>query len=209
MRIKVSPRVGAVLGPLFLRALASTWRMRREGSARWDAARASGRPLVMMCWHESLLPLVWNHRGQGITLVVSEARDGGYLADLGTALGYRLVRGSSTRGGTRALLGAVRELEEGHTVAFTPDGPRGPRREMKPGVAAAAQRSGALIIGLHAVANRAWRFRSWDRFALPQPFARVTVRYSEPFEVGPGSDGIADGLTRATDALAALTGDDP
>jgi lysophospholipid acyltransferase (LPLAT)-like uncharacterized protein len=209
MKIRISPEVGARLGPIFVRLLAATWRIRLEGAEHWDAARRSGRPLVMMCWHETLLPLVWQHRGQGITLVVSEARDGGYLADLGTALGYRLVRGSSTRGGTRALLGAVHELGEGHTVAFTPDGPRGPRRELKPGVAAAAQRGGALVIGLHAVASRAWRFRSWDRFALPKPFARVTVRYAEPFTVGPGPDGIDEGLRRAATALAWLTRDDP
>ncbi|MGB7211917.1 MAG: lysophospholipid acyltransferase family protein [Gemmatimonadales bacterium] len=209
MRIKVSPRVGAVLGPALVRTLGSSWRMRPEGTGWWEEARGSGRPIVMMCWHESLLPLVWHHRGQGITLVVSEARDGGYLADLGSALGYRLVRGSSTRGGTRALLGAVRELESGHTVAFTPDGPRGPRREMKPGVAAAAQRSGALVVALHAVPERAWRFRSWDRFRLPKPFTRIGVRYAEPFLVAAGPEGLAEGMRRATSALEALTRDDP
>ncbi|MGH7590166.1 MAG: lysophospholipid acyltransferase family protein [Gemmatimonadales bacterium] len=209
MRLKVPPRVGAVLGPAAVRVLGSTWRMRPEGAARWREARGSGRPIVMMCWHESLLPLVWHHRGQGITLVVSEARDGGYLADLGLALGYRLVRGSSTRGGARALLGAVRELEAGHTVAFTPDGPRGPRRELKPGVVAAAQRGGALIVALHAVAGRAWQFRSWDRFGLPKPFTRIEVRYAEPFLVSPGPEGLEEGMRRATTALHQITRDDP
>lgn len=209
MRLRIPPRVGAVLGPAVVRTLGATWRMRPEGERWWTQARASGRPIVMMCWHESLLPLVWHHRGEGITLVVSEARDGGYLADLGSALGYRLVRGSSTRGGARALLGAVRELEAGHTVAFTPDGPRGPRREMKPGVAAAAQRSGALVVALHAVPSAAWRFRSWDRFGLPKPFARIGVRYAEPFAVAPGPAGLEEGLRRASAALAELTGDDP
>ena len=209
MRIRIPPAVGAVLGPALVRGLGLTWRMRPEGAARWEAAVTSGRPIVMMCWHESLLPLVWHHRGQGITLVVSEARDGGYLADLGSALGYRLVRGSSTRGGARALLGAVRELDEGHTVAFTPDGPQGPRRELKPGVVAAAQRSGALIVALHAVSSRAWRFRSWDRFGLPKPFARITVRYAEPFAVGAGPAGLEDGMRQAAAALGELTRDDP
>lgn len=205
MRIRIPPALGAVAGPWLVRALAATWRIRIEGGRHWQAAVATSRPLVMMCWHEALLPLVWRHRGEGITLVVSEARDGGYLADLGTALGYRSVRGSSTRGGARALLGAVRELDAGHTVAFTPDGPRGPRREMKPGVAAAAQRARALVVALHAVADRAWRFRSWDRFALPKPFARVVIRYAPAFEVAPGPDGLAQGITDATTALATLT----
>ena len=209
MKIRIHPKVGAVLGPWLVRLLGLTWRIRPEGSEHWRAARGSGRPLVMMCWHESLLPLVWRHRGEGITLVVSEARDGGYLADLGTALGYRLVRGSSTRGGARALLGAVRELEEGHTVAFTPDGPRGPRREVKPGVAAAAQRAGALVVALHAVPSRAWRFRSWDRFSLPKPFARIAVRYAPAFEVAAGPAGLDTGIRRAVEALALVTRGDP
>lgn len=205
MKLRIPSRVGAALGPWLVRALGVTWRLRFEGAGHWSEARAGGRPLVMMCWHESLLPLVWHHRGEGITLVVSEARDGGYLADLGTALGYRLVRGSSTRGGARALLGAARELEQGHTVAFTPDGPRGPRREVKPGVAAAAQRTGALVVALHAVADRAWRFRSWDRFALPKPFARITIRYAPAFEVAPGPAGLDQGVRSAAEALAFVT----
>lgn len=209
MKIRISPKVGAMLGPWLVRLLGMTWRILPDGLEHWDTARRSGRPLVMMCWHESLLPLVWRHRGEGITLVVSEARDGGYLADLGTALGYRLVRGSSTRGGARALLGAVRELEDGHTVAFTPDGPRGPRREVKPGVAAAAQRAGALVVALHAVPSRAWRFRSWDRFSLPKPFARIAVRYAPSFEVEEGAAGLETGILRATEALALVTRGDP
>jgi lysophospholipid acyltransferase (LPLAT)-like uncharacterized protein len=79
-------------------------------------------------------------------------------------------------------------------VAFTPDGPRGPRRELKQGVVAAAQRAAVRILPIHADADRAWRFASWDRFMLPKPFARVRVAYGEPFLVGPGTEGLARGL---------------
>ena len=102
------------------------------------------------------------------------------------SLGYRAVRGSSTRGGARALLGAVRELRAGGAVAFTPDGPRGPRRELKPGVVAAAQRGGGVIVPIHAEADRAWRLHSWDRFMIPKPFARVTDRLRRPSRWRPG-----------------------
>ena len=78
------------------------------------------RPHVFLLWHEALLPLLWQHRRQSIAIVVSEARDGQYLADFAASLGYRAVRGSSTRGAARALLGAVRELQAGYAVAFTP-----------------------------------------------------------------------------------------
>jgi hypothetical protein len=161
---------------------------------------------VFLLWHEVLLPLLWQHREQAIAIVVSEARDGQYLADFAASLGYRSVRGSSTRGAARALLGAVRELEAGHAVAFTPDGPRGPRRELKPGVVAAAQRGGATIVPLHAEADRAWRLDSWDRFMIPKFGARVRIVYGRPFEVAEGDAGLATGLEQAEARLREIAG---
>jgi lysophospholipid acyltransferase (LPLAT)-like uncharacterized protein len=165
--------------------------------------------VVFLLWHEALLPLLWQHRRQAIAIVVSEARDGQYLADLARSLGYRAVRGSSTRGAARALLGAVRELQSGHAVAFTPDGPRGPRRELKPGVVAAAQRGGAVIVPLHAEVDRAWRLHSWDRFIIPKPAARVRVLYGRPFEVAPGETGFSQGMTEARQRLDEIAGAAP
>lgn len=206
MRLKVSPRAVRAYAIPAVRLLATTWRIRTEHEERWRALLAAGRIHVFLLWHEALLPLLWHHRNQGVVIVVSEAREGQYLADLGTLLGYRLVRGSSTRGASRALLGAVRELRDGHSVAFTPDGPRGPRRELKPGVVAAAQRAGAMIIPVHAEATRAWRLHSWDRFLIPKPAARVTVRYGRPFEVVPGEAGLAEGLAEAGRRLEEIAG---
>jgi lysophospholipid acyltransferase (LPLAT)-like uncharacterized protein len=206
VRLRVSPRAVRTYAIPALRLLARTWRIRTEQEERWRGLVAAGRTHVFLLWHEALLPLLWHHRNQGVVIVVSEAREGQYLADLGTVLGYRLVRGSSTRGASRALLGAVRELQAGQSVAFTPDGPRGPRRELKPGVVAAAQRAGAAIIPVHAEANRAWRLHSWDRFMIPKPAARVTVRYGRPFEVAPGESGLADGLTEAEGRLQEIAG---
>jgi lysophospholipid acyltransferase (LPLAT)-like uncharacterized protein len=189
-----------------VRALALSWRIRLVHEERWRVLRDQQRPIVFLLWHEVLLPLLWQHRGQGITIVVSEARDGQYLSDLATTLGYRAVRGSSTRGGARALLGAVRELQSGRSIAFTPDGPRGPRRELKPGVIAAAQRGGGFVVPLHAEADRAWRLHSWDRFMIPQPLARVVITYGRPFRVDPGKEGFAAGLEQAALRLAEISG---
>ncbi len=147
--------------------------------------------MAFVVWHEALLPLMWLHRDEQVAIVVSEARDGQYLADFAEAAGYGLIRGSSTRGGARALLAAVRALEAGGTVAMTPDGPRGPRREMKPGILAAAARSGAQLIPVHAEADRSWRLRSWDRFMIPKPFARVRVVYGQPFTIAANDDAAA------------------
>ena len=180
--------------------------MRVVHEERWQALVQARQPHVFLLWHEVLLPLLWQHRGQGVVIVVSEAREGQYLADLAASLGYGAVRGSSTRGGLRALLGAVRELRDGRSVAFTPDGPRGPRRQLKAGVVAAAQRGGGVILPIHAEADRAWRLHSWDRFLIPKPGARVTVTYGRPFEVAPGEAGLARGQEEAIARLEELAG---
>lgn len=201
MRLKVSEgAVQRIAAPL-LKLLASTWRIRLVHENRWRPLYQAGQPHVFLLWHEALLPLLWQHRGQGIAIVVSEAREGRYLSDFAASLGYRSLHGSSTRGGARALLGAVRELQAGRAVAFTPDGPRGPRRELKPGVVAAAQRGGAPIVPLHAEADRAWRLHSWDRLMIPKPGARVWIGYGQPFEVAPGEVGFAEGVDRAVAGL--------
>jgi lysophospholipid acyltransferase (LPLAT)-like uncharacterized protein len=194
MKIRVPPIVSRIVGGALASLLARSWRIQAIHEDRWRALRDSKEPYLFVLWHEALLPLLWRHRKQGIAIVVSEARDGEYLAAYAESIGYRLVRGSSTRGAARALLGAVRELEAGHPVAFTPDGPRGPRRELKQGVVAAAQRAAVRILPIHADADRAWRFASWDQFMLPKPFARVRVAYGEPFVVAAGTEGLARGL---------------
>jgi lysophospholipid acyltransferase (LPLAT)-like uncharacterized protein len=209
VRLRVSPRtVRAIAGPA-VRILASSWRIEVVYEERWRTLYQANRPHVFLLWHEALLPLLWQHRHQGVAIVVSEAREGQYLSDLALALGYAAVRGSSTRGGARALLGAVRQLQAGRAVAFTPDGPRGPRREMKPGVVAAAQRGGGVIVPIHAQADRAWRLHSWDRFMIPKPLARVRITYGCPFEVAEGEEGLAAGLERATEGLHEVSKGDP
>jgi lysophospholipid acyltransferase (LPLAT)-like uncharacterized protein len=201
VRLRISPELARWLVAPALRLLAGSWRIQLLHEERWRRLYDAGQPHLFLLWHEALLPLLWQHRGQGIAIVVSEAREGKYLSDFAASLGYRSLHGSSTRGGARALLGAVRELQAGHTVAFTPDGPRGPRRELKPGVIAAAQRGGGAVVPLHAESNRAWRLHSWDRLMIPKPFAQVWITYGEPFEVGPGEEGFAEGLERAAAGL--------
>ncbi len=150
-----------------------------ERPERWTAVTATGRPYVLLCWHEALLPVMWHHRGRGIAAVISQARDGEYLAGFARSLGYRLIRGSSSRGGRRALTEAIRALRAGVPVGLTPDGPRGPARVAKPGAFLAAARAAAILVPVHAVARPATRAGSWDRFLLPWPAARVRLAYGE------------------------------
>lgn len=183
----------SALGVLVVRALGITWRVTSDGRSGLDACRAERRPAVLTLWHGELLPLLWAHRGEGIAVLISTHADGEVIARVAHSLGCRTVRGSSSRGGARALLALVAELEGGHDVAVTPDGPRGPRRTFAPGAVVAALRARSPIVALGATADRAWRLRSWDGFVIPKPFARVRVAYGPPTMVTAASPREAEG----------------
>jgi lysophospholipid acyltransferase (LPLAT)-like uncharacterized protein len=175
-----------VLVPLALLAiglLARTWRFRTRNAEPWQRLLADGRPFVFVLWHGGLLPLTHWHRGRDIAVLISEHRDGEIIARIVRAWGYRPVRGSSTRGGGRALLEMTRELERGSVVAVTPDGPRGPALEFQPGALVVAQRAHVPVVAIAVRVDRAWRIRSWDGFLVPKPFARVTIAWSDPLIV--------------------------
>jgi hypothetical protein len=195
--------VAILAGPL-VSSLARTWRIETSGEPAWRALIEAGRPYVVVSWHDALLPLLWHLRGQDITIVVSDAQDGRYLAAYARRLGYREARGSSSRGGVRALLAAVKALRAGRGAAFTPDGPRGPRRVFKPGALLAAQKAQAQVVPVHAGASRRWRLRSWDRMLVPKPFAQVRIAFGVPFEVTPGDAGLAAARERALAELAGV-----
>lgn len=174
-----------------IRLLAMTWRIEVRNGEHIGLLRANRKPFIFALWHGQLLPLLWHHRNQGIALVISEHRDGERIARVATGMGYTLVRGSSTRGGGRALIQLSRVLQSGGEAAITPDGPRGPARSVAQGVLVAAQRSGAAILPIGVTSSRAWRLRSWDSFMIPKPFARVTVGYSRPIYIEENSSDTA------------------
>jgi lysophospholipid acyltransferase (LPLAT)-like uncharacterized protein len=130
-----------------------------------------------------MLPLLFYHRNRQIAVLVSEHGDGEIIARILTEFGFRLVRGSSSRGAARALIAVDRELEAGYDVGITPDGPRGPRHSVAPGALLAAHRAGVRILPLAAKASTSWQLGSWDRFMIPKPFARVTIAYGNPVAV--------------------------
>ncbi|CAN5676047.1 hypothetical protein BH23GEM1_BH23GEM1_04190 [soil metagenome] len=178
--LSLTDRLAVALGGGLIRLLATTWRYRVRNAGRLEKVRSGGVPLVFSIWHGQLLPLIWHHRHQGVFILVSEHKDGELIARFAGSIGYGTIRGSSSRGAAGALLGMVRALGEGKEVGITPDGPRGPACSYAPGAAVAASKAGALILPLAAHADRAWRLKSWDRFLIPKPFAKVTVAYGEP-----------------------------
>jgi lysophospholipid acyltransferase (LPLAT)-like uncharacterized protein len=181
-RRKKERRIGwAVrIGLPVLRLLASSWRIREVNREPGQRIRDGGKPVILTLWHGEMLALLWNHRHEGITVLISEHGDGEIIARVAKALGCRTVRGSTSRGAGRALLGTSRTVQEGGTVAFTPDGPRGPARKFAPGALIVAQRTGAPIVAMRVFARRCWQLGSWDRFMIPKPFARISIAYSDP-----------------------------
>lgn len=184
-------------------ALARTWRIDARGEERIIRLRAAGIPILYAVWHGHLLAPLWHRRGQGIALLVSTHEDGGRLATAATGWGYSVVRGSSTRGGFTGLRGLLRALRGTGHGAVTPDGPRGPARVVKPGLVAAAQHSGAAIVPVTVAASAAWQLDSWDRFVIPQPFARVRIDYGAPIAVETGLRARGGATALLTERLAA------
>jgi lysophospholipid acyltransferase (LPLAT)-like uncharacterized protein len=170
---------GARVGVWLVRLLGMTWRFRVTEDDSVRRLRAAGQPIIFALWHGQLLPLLYRHRGEGVVVLISEHSDGEIIARIATAFGFGTVRGSTSRGAARALLELARVLEGGRDLAVTPDGPRGPAKSYAPGVLVVAQRTGAPVIGAVATTTSAWRLKSWDRFLIPKPFARVNVTYTD------------------------------
>ncbi len=192
-------------GSAVVRALAATWRYRRVGHARIRALRAARTPILFAFWHAQILPLLALHRDEGVAVLISGHRDGEVVARLALRLGFSTIRGSSSRGAAGALRAMSRALREGRDVAVTPDGPRGPARQFAPGPLIAAHHTGAPIILIGVAVDRAWRLHSWDRFCVPQPFARVAVTYSEPYHPeSTTARGAADAATVLAERLDAM-----
>ncbi|HEY8506294.1 MAG TPA: lysophospholipid acyltransferase family protein [Gemmataceae bacterium] len=139
-------------------------------------------------WHEAMLLPAYRYARPDIHILISRHADGQLIAEIARRLGLRVVRGSTTRGGASAVREMVRLSEKDH-LAITPDGPRGPRRQVQPGVVYLAGRTGLPVVPLGVAYRRAWRAKSWDRFALPRPFTTAYAVAGSPVavpaEVGP------------------------
>jgi lysophospholipid acyltransferase (LPLAT)-like uncharacterized protein len=181
--------------PLF-ELLGATWRVEERNSEAWQRLRDEGKPYLLAVWHGQLLTAVWANRFREISALASSHGDAEIIARMMDRWGYRFVRGSSSQGGREALAQIVEQLRQGTTFAFTPDGPRGPRGVPKAGLLVASMRSGVPIVGISTEISRAWRMRSWDRFAVPKPFARIRLTYSDPWVAPDASEASVAELQR-------------
>lgn len=169
-----------VAGSGIVRGLFLTTRVEWVGEEHYRRFRREGTPVIFAFWHGQLLPLMHYHRKERITALVSDHADGEYLSRVIQHHGFETVRGSSTRGGEKGLKGLVRAAKAGRNLAITPDGPKGPRGDFKPGALAVAQMTGLPVVPLAAGASSGWHLRSWDGFLVPRPLSRIRIEYLPP-----------------------------
>jgi len=150
--------------------------------------RNSSLPVIYALWHGRMfVPMYW-FRNTGVSILVSEHRDGEIVTNTLISAGLKAVRGSTTRGGVRALAKLVRLAKQGASIAFTSDGPQGPRWRLQPGVVFVAAKTGVPIVPISGSARFAAYFKSWDAFQLPLPFSKAVLNIGELYYVTGGSD---------------------
>ena len=194
-RKQLEAKLIAFAGYRALALLGLTLRWRMDGFERFDAVRAQGRQPIIACWHGRILSGIFCFKRRGVVALASRNFDGEWISGILERFGYDVVRGSSSRGASRALLQLTREIGGGKAVAFTVDGPRGPARVAQPGALWLAKATGNPVLPFHLEANRFWTLGSWDRTQIPKPFSTVALVVGEPFDVP--SDAGDEGIERA------------
>ncbi len=186
MKQKLFLFLATYLGAPLLKLYFATLRISRVG---WETVRSfKGRPAIYVFWHENMLVPLSAFHGHNVSVLISQHSDGEMIARIVRKFGNRAIRGSSTRGGENAYAEMKSVLLSGGQIGITPDGPRGPRRKMKPGAVRLAMETGLPIIPLAVVAEKFRRLPSWDRFLLVRPFSKCALIVGSPIFI----DGTAD-----------------
>jgi lysophospholipid acyltransferase (LPLAT)-like uncharacterized protein len=191
MRIRARwlTKLAVFLGTWMVRSLACTLRYRYHalGPVKDPHDIPAAERYLCIFWHENLLLPAYHFARPDIRVLISQHADGQLIAEICERLGFGLVRGSTTRGGMEALREMLRVAGHVH-LAITPDGPRGPRRQLQGGVIYLAARSGIPILPMGIGYQKPWRAKSWDRFAVPRPFSQARCITGEAIFVPPDAD---------------------
>ena len=200
-------RVVPFLGAYLLKLWMGTLRVRMEGFEAVQELVDHDERFILAFWHRRLvmMPLAYPfiRKDRGVAILASDSRDGERSTATWAYFRIHAVRGTASDDGAKALVRMIRAVKDGWDFGITPDGPRGPRQELKPGVIALARKTGAWVAPVCVAADRAVTLKTWDRMVLPLPFATVTVRYGMPTRHAPKGDDEAEGakLEAAMNAL--------
>jgi hypothetical protein len=162
-----------------------TLRIKTEG---WEEVRNLPCGKIYCGWHgRSFIPAQF-FKGRGVWCIISHSRDGEMQKRIFTRYGFRVIRGSTGRGGERALVESIRVLRQGDEMAITPDGPRGPSGVVQPGVLMMARKSGCALVPVGSSARRGWYAPTWDRYMIPWAFSRAAFVFGAPIYVPSDAD---------------------
>jgi lysophospholipid acyltransferase (LPLAT)-like uncharacterized protein len=184
-RERLKLRIVSSLGYWAIRVIGSTLRWQVEDWENYESIHASGKRIVAAFWHGRLFAAGYYFRNRGFVVMISRNRDGEYVAHISRRLGYGAARGSSSRGSRGAIVEMLRALKRREDVAFTLDGPRGPRYVAKPGAAYLAWKSGNPLMPFSISLEKKWILGSWDHFQIPKPFSRAVVMIAPPIHIPP------------------------
>jgi len=173
----------SVAGPIFIFLLGKTLRIKWIGEENLSPIRKNRGQVIYAFWHGRMLILSYSHRWQKIHVLISQHRDGELIARIIQRLGFVSIRGSTTRGGTKAIFEMANRGASGCDVAITPDGPKGPKFKVQLGTIYIAQRSGMPIVPITNSAKSRWTLSSWDGFLIPKPFSKAVIMIGEPIYV--------------------------
>lgn len=206
-RFPIIPFLGGLIGPRVMSFVSRTLRLHVVGDEGLIELEERHGAICFCSWHAlEIVPLFYHRHQNGYTLI-SEHADGELMARILRGIGYGAVRGSTTHGGVRGLIGLVQVMRKGHSVGVTPDGPHGPRRIVQPGIVFLSQKAKCAIMPMGFASARYWEFRSWDLYRVPKPWSRAELWYDEPILVPPKlAEGefelwrrrVEDGINRAT-----------
>lgn len=189
---RVVIRMVGLLLYVLVSVISRTLRIETQGIDWQDMKERSWDVPIVCSWHDRLFAGIYHLRNRGLTVMSSISFDAEYTARCIQRFGYGVIKGSSTRGGTRALVEMIRLMKQGVPMAFAIDGPRGPRHIVKPGPLLLAKRTGNPMIPICSDLKAYWTLNSWDKFRIPKPFTRAVIIFGEPIFVA--SDADDDGL---------------
>ena len=185
---KIEIALMGLAGWIAVRLIGATLRYRVEGWERVRQFKERKEPVIGSFWHNQVFCAAHFWRFQNIAVVTSRHFDGEIIARVIKKLGFIPARGSSSRGAVKALLEARRKVQQGLTVAFTSDGPKGPMHKAKPGPVWLSRKTGVPILPFHMQPKWFWSLNSWDRFQIPKPFTLVLVKIGQPLMVSSEED---------------------
>ena len=197
---RLQAAVIAAVGTPVIDFLGASYRWHEQGAEHLREVERDGRQPIFAFWHGRILAATLYFRDRGIVVITSENFDGEWIARIIRRFGYNTARGSTSRGGVRALVQLRRDMADRRPVAFTVDGPRGPARVAQPGALWLAGATGNPIVPFHIEAARFWLANSWDRHQIPKPGSDLAIAIGEPLDVSATDEATIEGARQELEA---------